>query len=199
MTVALGDVLRVAARAVVNGQDDLVNTYHYQLVGGASQSDAVTLIDLGALMEDIYVNLLSYQHSDVVYADIAVFNVTQDRSLGVINWPTIDDGFASGDWLPNQVAAFVMGKTAYIRNTAKKFFGGFTETGNATGGSVGTALLAQLVDAGVAWLAGAPSTGGGDWLPVVWNKKLSIWANITTLVVSTVWSTQRRRRPGRGS
>lgn len=196
-----GDILRISARmtSVIHG--DLVNVYHYRCNpdSGGSLTDAVTLVQAGQLMEDLYEDLDDVMCEEYSFADINVFNVTQDRPLGSTTWPTLTDGDLADDPLPSTVAAFVQLPTGFSRVWGRKFFGGLSEVNNTTTGRISSGLQSALADAAATILAGWTSPTSDEWTSVIWSTKYGDWLELTSAIIGNVWATIRRRRIGKGS
>jgi hypothetical protein len=198
MSVVLNDVIRIAARLKDQDNQDVVNVWHVQSAGVALVSDAIAMAELGTYLELIYDEVRPHIHAAADFYDLNFFNVTTDHPMGSTPWPTLTVGAGTGDPLPSQVSAMIRGTTGLSRNWARKFFGPYSETANTDNGLIVSTVQAEIVAAGVAWLAG--HTGAvGDWLPVVWSSKDSAWHVIFGVIVRDIWSTIRRRRKGRGS
>lgn len=199
MTVYQNDVLRVAARFKHPTFGDLVNVYHFRMTGVAGVDDSEAISDVATLVDDMHGEMVAYTHSTYAAYDINVFNVTQDRPLGSVAWPTVSGGAAGGEVMPSQVAAYVQGNTGFSRSWARKFLGGMAETYNVNG-RVGSTLLTALTSYAAKWIAAVPpSTPYTTWEAVVYSSKVAQWRKITEAVIRDVWSTIRRRRVGRGS
>lgn len=198
MTVNTGDIIRVAARLKDQDNQDVVNVWHVVSHTLTPVTDANAMSDVADYMEEIYDEVRPHIHSGADFYDINFFNVTQDHPMGSVPWPTLTVGAGSGDPLPSQVSAMIRGTTGQSRNWARKFFGPYSETSNTDNGLIVSTVQAELVAAGVAWLAGHTGTHI-IVAPVVWNKKIGAWYAVTAAIVRDIWSTVRRRRKGRGS
>jgi len=198
MVVAQNDILRVAARLEDQNGDDVVNVYHFAYRNAAVLTDAQAMDAVAAYLEEMYTEIQPNIHSSAIFRDINYFNVTTDMPMGTIDWPTLTTGAGTGDQLPNQMAAMVRGVTGHSRNWARKFLGPWGETRNSTYGKIDATLLTALANYAVQWLEGG-GTAPVKWFPIVWNKVLQQWVDITGTVIRDVWSTIRRRRAGRGA
>lgn len=200
MAVNTGDILRVACRMHHATHGDLVNVFHYRSTSAAPVDDSDVLGDMAAYMDTLYKTIDQDMHKDWTFEDVNVFDVTQNRPLGVAAWPTlVAGGDEYNDCQPSQVAALVRGTTGYSRNWARKFIGGLTEARNTSGGFVDSTTMTDLAAFAAAWIAGGLGSGGETFEPVVWHKAASMWRPITEAVIRNVWSTVRTRRTGRGA
>jgi hypothetical protein len=198
MSVLLNDILRVATRIKDYQGEDVVNVWHVRSDSVTPVDEAAAMVELGEYMELIYGCFDNHIDDNAHFYDINVFNVTQNSPMGSTAWPTFTNGSGTGDVLPAQTACLIRGTTGKSRNWARKFLGPFTESMNTDEGRINGTLVTELIAAGVAWLAGY--TGSfGDWVPVVWHHKDSVWRTLVSVVVRDIWSTIRRRRIGRGA
>lgn len=193
------DILRVAATMNQLAIGDFVNVFHYRYDSVGTLSDTATGEDMSHLMDEMYAELTSSMPDGLNFIDVNVFNVTQSRPYGGFVWPTLTTGGQAAEELPAQIAGFVRGLSGFSRNWARKFVGPFCENLNIAGGTIAPGLVTALTNWAVDWMSADPLTIVGAYTPVVRYAAGGIWAPITSIVVSNIWATLRRRRIGRGS
>jgi hypothetical protein len=199
VTVNDQDILRISARMNNANTGDMVNVYHVKAEILDTITDEEAVDECAAYMEEIYSILDNVMSNDWVFQDINVFNVTQDKPVGVSTWPTLTDGDSSAAALPPQLTSFVRGLSGLSRNWARKFWGGFTEDMNTGDGFMESSLVTVLTNAAAAWIAGHVWDTTQYLIPKVWHGKTGTWVDIVEAVVTNVWSTYRTRRARRGS
>lgn len=199
MSSEQNDIIRVATRLNLPLHGDVVNVWHFRKTDAVSQSDATTLVDLSEYCDEMFDTIDNYISIDCDFVDINMFNVTQDRPLGSVSWPSLVAGTRTGHPLPMQTAAFLQGNSGFSRNWARKFIGTFSENENDANGFIEGALLSGLAQLGIRWLAGPIFVMTGTWEPVVYHYKAALWRTIVEVVIRNVWATMRRRRAGVGS
>ena len=200
MDCANGDVLRVAARLSSGTATDVVNVFHFKLVAAAPIPDNTIGSECGDNLEAIYTPLVAHIPTTVTFEDINVFNVTQDRPLGVFTWPTLLTGNKGVDHkMPAQLSAMVRFPTGYSKSWGRKFFGPFSEAANTENGTIEAALLTVLGTVALEVLAPHLIAGTDKLETVVYNKNLAQFVPVIDAVIKNVWSTVKTRRTGRGS
>lgn len=199
MTVQMQDILRVAARTSVQGFGDNVNVFHLRWDALTTATDEDAMDWCAERLEEAYKAIQPEIPNEVNFVDFNVFNVTQDRPLGSVPWPTLTSGGSSTETLPHQVAAFVRFPTGISRNWARKFIGPLSVDSSTSTGLIEPATLAML-GAFAAELIASTLSGGPEALTYVVNHiNQSTWVPVVEAVVSNIWATVRTRRPGRGS
>ena len=180
------------------------NIHHYEFFG--SVPDNTTLQELidgidaaqKTRLQSLVANTITYYAFDV-------------RRVDVGDLPTIEMVPTAGAWtgslsaavLPYQVAAIITWKalTAFPRTTRAYIFG-LTENASTTDSRLEAGVVAALTNLGNDLLTINVTTGidpdkvaveyGGDPRAVVDSNDVSV------VMVSPFWGTQRRRRPGTG-
>lgn len=199
MPTVVNDIFRVAARMHQPSIGDFVNVYHFQCTTVVGSADATARDDMALLMDAMYTLIQSAMPDGMTFEDVNIFNVTQNRPLGSEPWPVLTTGGQAADELAAQTAVFLRGLTGFSRNWARKFIGPFTENSNSPGGIVATPLMNALVNFGGQWLSAGTVGMTNIYNPVVRYAVGGVWAPITSIVISNIWATIRRRRIGRGS
>lgn len=200
MTVSAGDVIRVTARLSFWGADDCQNVYHIKRTdGGADITDGAAVLDLNAMMQGLYGNLVSRMSVNIQFDDIGYFNVTKIDPIQDGAWGSLTAGTeAVTDMLPQQVAALVSAQTGIYRLGGRKYMGGFTEANHTAGGSLTIALLGALGNY-AAGLISEYTGSSGTWRAGVIKTLTGIWYPFVSALVNDVYWTQRRRTFGVGS
>lgn len=198
MATQPGDIIEAAARAEINGSDDIVNSYQFRFEEETELSDGNTVNDIIKVLELIYVIVEALQSTFVLYKDIRITNKTQQQLLGTVAWDTVSQGTAVGDAIPPGVAALINFSTTISRVMPRKYFGGFTVANLDQDGTWDTALVAEMVDIGDILLA--PITVQNRvWQYGYLSPKTLAFEIPVSAVTNDVGAYQRRRKPGRGS
>jgi hypothetical protein len=194
-----GDIIRVAARQLMNDVDEIVNVFHFAVIVAGAGGDAGVLAEVGEKIslawEDIDTQLINVLEPNI----IDVFNVTQDYPLGSTAWGGgYSGGTNGGSPLPNQDAILVLWNTATKRVQGKTYIGGLHE-GTLDGGlfngacvTAVTAWAAQLFDP-------TPVNDDVSLQLIVWSRQSFQAHSIVSQRVTSNPATQRSRRRGRGS
>lgn len=201
MSIANGDVLRVACRLRARGGQDIVNVYHYEY-DGTGAPDSSILASLVDHMDDMYTPLQPGLPSTTSFIDIDVANVTQGTVFPAMAWPTLTVGGASADELPEQVCGVVIGRTDLPKVVGRKFFGPLTETAT-NHGAFTSSMLSTLALVSAEYLADVVVQVGCYLFPGVARYAsgglVNRFVRILESAVSSGVFTQRRRRAGQGS
>lgn len=206
MTVANGEVLRVAARHYNTDTNDVINVFHYKANFAASQVDQ-DVID--AVMEDIdnaYGALNAYMSNtydkidmkfDVVEFVGGVAKIT--RNLGTHIWTgaTYVPGM-TGDVLPPGVAALVKFLTGIGKTYGRKFIAGLGE-GSQNAGLWGSPTVTALGVFAANLLSDVVVSAGNTLGLGVMSARSADFVAATEADFSNPIAYQRRRRPGTGS
>lgn len=197
MTVNSGDILRVTAKMYM-GVVDVQNVYHIQAQSTGEVSDEDAVDEIKARLNAAYAELVPQQTDTLQYDTIEIFNVTQDKPIDEVTWPTLTDGDVVGDMLPSQMSGLVRFTTQTARSQGRKFIGGVIEGDNDSDGLPDTDILTALADYAAdllaAWLVGSGSFAFGNY-----NVDLDRFAEWVSPIVNTIWSALGRRRFGQGS
>lgn len=199
MPTVNGNCIRVAARQLLNGTDEIVNVFHFTVSVAGTNGDQGILDEAAAKLSNAWVELAGILPNDLAPNIVDVYNVTQDYPLGSTAWEgAYTGGTSSGEYLPPQVSLLVLWNTSVKRVQGKTYLGPIVETVHADGVFTGTAITAASDWAGqmrdvVALVDDTElalcvySSAGGNQRAIVSRRVVSIPATL------------RRRRPGRGS
>lgn len=193
------DILRVAARQLVDGTDEVVNVFHFQVLTPGTGGDQAVLDEIGAHMSNAWVEIAAHQPNNLTPNIIDVYNVTDDYPLGQVPWEgAYTGGSSGGEYLPLQVALLVLWSTATKRVQGKTYLGPFAEGDNADGSFVGATVTA-VANWCTAMLDPIPLVDDWGLQLGVYSKGAGVIRPIVTRRIVTNPATLRRRRRGRGS
>lgn len=197
MAVAIGDVVRITPRLLLDGTFDIVNVFHFVVDVNLTPDDTVFMSDVAFIMDTLYALQNARMTNRISYSSVEGFNVTQTVLLPQAPWPVLVTGLETGDMIPETVAASVFHRTAKPRVRATKYFAGVTEVSN-TGGAL-EPVYAGLM-AAIALALSAPLLAAQVTLSYgAFNRLLSTFTPVTLGVVPARFRTQKRRRLGVGS
>lgn len=198
MSVAVGDIVRIAAVFQWAVQDIFTNIYHFQVAKNDTVDDTQFMQRIAAMMDTAYINVNPDVSNSVNYVNVEGINITQDVLLPPTAWPTLTIGGSANQALPTQTTALVYYRTLRPRTRAAQYMPPYVESVNDTGGVLVAAAVANLQALGDAWVAGI-----ADVLVEVtlgaYNKPLNRFTPVQLAVVAGRFRTQRRRRIGVGS
>lgn len=198
MATAQGDVIGVSARAEFDGVDDMINVFDFVLTTPEEVSDALTVIDMVDIMEELYTIWTGIQSDIVLYRDIRITNRTQSIILGVHPWPGLVDGDLDANAIPPGVCGVINFSSAVSRVTPRKFFGGLTVTSNEPDGTLAAGALTTL-SLIATFLLTIQEGISGDWRYGVLSPKTLGFVFPNGAVMTDIPGYQRRRKQGRGS
>lgn len=198
MPTQISDVIEASARAEHNGVDDVVNVWQFVLGTPGPLSDNETADDIISLLEGIYDQLTAAQTNLLVYRDVRITNVTQDRVLGVFPWATMTTGAAELAALPPGVAGILNFLTNIARVTLRKYFGGLTVGAMDADGTFTAAIVTALAAIAADLLDVFVETNG-DWMYGTLSPKTLEFEFPNSSVANDIPAYQRRRKQGRGS
>lgn len=192
----LGHVYRASVRWLLNGSDEQVNVWHFQVVGGIPGSDAAQLAEFEEALVTLYGGTIACMVDDLVHQDVNLFDETIDAPMVGIGAITDLNGTESGDPLPAGVSAFIYAKTNRSRTIGRKFLPVFSET-LTTGGVWGSTVLTELPLMGNRWRLGIVTSGDMEVQFGVYGD-VGGWRVPISTHYSLQPAYQRRRRIGSG-
>lgn len=197
MAISIGDIIRVTAKMQWN-EEDIQNVYHLEAQSATSDSDLTVLGEIADTLDSAYDYLDTAIPNDVTFDSIVGYNLTQERYMGEVSWPTLTAGSNVGDPLPPQTAPLVRFGTDTLGSQGRKFFPPMTDADLDSDGTISSAVATALGNVATILLAGVDS---GTWTMKFgnWNVDLARFATWVSAFVNAYYATQRRRRPGVGS
>lgn len=197
MTIYTNDLLRVTANMTLHGSDKIQNVWHIQHTTATDQDDDDFRTHVSKWLDALYTCIVAQLNNGIVFDDIAIYNLTQDRPLPNVGWDTLSAGTGTDNDLPPQVAALITTDTAVKRKTGKKYYSGFMITGMTATAQWTSAILTVLACVALKMfgtqtyfsITSRPGVVSGDPL------KFDRFENAS---IDPVPATQRRRRPGTG-
>jgi len=197
MTVADGDIVRITANMDHTLEGDVQNVYHSILLGG-NATDLQYMQVAAVRLEACYAYLQPYMPDTLLFEDVRGFNITQDKPLPTVDWPTLAAGTVDvADPLPSVMSVLCFQRTGMSRVIGKKYYGPFTEADQSD--AVWTSGLLAAVALGFNLLTVGATAGTGTLSFGVFSPTLSLFQFFQEFVIPNVPAYQRRRRRGRGS
>lgn len=196
MPVNSGDIIRATAKMTYVG-DDVQNVYHLQYLG-VTTLDSSVVNGIAGVLDDAYDYIDLFISDNVGFDTIEVWNITQNRLLDEVNWPTLVSGGGVDSALPTQVSALALFNTAVANSQGRKYLPVFTEAENLGGGIISSAALAAIA-LFIAELLGEVVLPDGECYFGNWNPTLARFADWVSGYISDRMQTQRRRTVGHGS
>ena len=205
MTVANGEVLRLAVRCKRGDEADVVNVFHALADFTAPQPDLDVLLAAQSWMESTYAPIESYIPADQNPIDIKV-DVIQlvgglvkiVRNVGTVSWGGVFDPTGAGEGLPRGVAALVFFLTTVGKVFARKYLGTLTEAATA-GDSIVAGLNTALGQFCTTILAGKTFKTTEKLEPGILSTRTLQFEPFQSARVRSRVGYQRRRAPGVGS
>lgn len=201
MTIAYGDVLRVAFRNLWQAVDDVVNVYHLLVKNEPPESfdDLDVALAVINYLYELYHPLGDFFPDDVQPQDVTIYVPTQDnRFLGVFSGEAVWSPWGTTDPLPPGTAPLVTAKTTRPRGTAKKFLPPTTEA-RTDDGLFNAPFMGALTGFASRWLSEYTDPDKGIILEaVVWARDVGGAYSLLATRATNVPAYQRRRKQGVG-
>lgn len=198
MPVAVGDIVRVAAKMVYDGADEFINVYTVEHSGVSAVANSVFLTGMATELGSLYANIAQYVTSDLVPTSFTAYNVTQDAPIGEAAWSVAGGFIESAEPLPTQAAMLVSLATGVKKVIGKKFIPGLT-IDDVTGGNVLVAAVQTALANFGAHLLTSFIVGGEDFNHGVQRSVGGAFRGFASAIARSGVFTQRRRRPGEGA
>lgn len=198
--VETNDIIRTVLKSTLNGASEIDNVLHFKYTGAAALSNTQALADMQSIWDAVLDQLESFQTHQLVYDTIYAYNETKEAPMG----STSVFGHANGSEtttheMPAHVAAGWYALTAVSRAIGKKFFGGFTELNNISGGLVDTDLVAALANAAAFVYDTTLTVNAHEYSGGIFRKATKVLIPVVETVINNIWYSQRRRRRGVGA
>jgi hypothetical protein len=124
MTIANGNIIRAAARQLLDDTDEIVNVFHFSVLTVGTNGDAGVLDEIAARLSNAWLNIQSATPNNVKPNVIDFYNVTQDNPHGQTPWEgAYTGGSGTGNMLPSGVASLVIWTTLEKRVQGKTYLG----------------------------------------------------------------------------
>lgn len=206
MTVSNGDILRASARFQDAQGNDVVNVYNFRCDFAADQTDQDVFDEVDAYLTSVYTEYDAIIDADFDPYDLKVDVVTfaggewvVTQNVGFGAWGTGITSTAIGDALPPGAAVLVKLGTGLGKHTGRKFLGGFVDVILDTNGDVDPATVTGISTGFAKLLVASVISAGNEIATVILDQKLGTVRDVVEAVVGSLFSYQRRRRPGVGS
>lgn len=205
MAVENGDIISVDIKATLDDGTKVLNRKTFEASFENAQTSTAVLAAIELWVEELYGNLVTcipaQTTMDVCEASIIVWNATEEKwetsiSLGQFT-PTVTFTGA-GDQLPNQCAAFVIGKTYRPKSKGRIFAFPFDE-GTQEHGELLPAFFALLGDFAVDYLADQVISAGNLLLSGIVRVAVGEFWDFISAEANDIIGTQRSRRFGVGT
>lgn len=200
MAVEVGDIIRVAARCEFNGQDDVVNVYHFEVFEVPTAGNINDLLeDVSEHMSTAYAVIDGYQSNLLSSVDITVFNVTQDAPYGTVGWTNdYDGGTVSGEAMPPQDALLILWRTNIKRRVGRTYIGALCEAHQSAGVWNGT-ILGDMQTFALSISSGTGLANGSSLRLVVYSRSEGEGTVPSVYSARPLVAIMGRRKRGRGS
>ncbi len=197
MAVTVGNIVRLTAKLLLFGVDDIVNVFHFRVLVNTSANDTVFMAQAALALDSLYVGINAFVSDNCSYISVEGQNVTDDELLPSTSWPTLTIGGDVDSMLPEMNSICVFHRTLKPRVRASKFLPPTAENQNLEGAvSVAAVALAQTFGDTLT----ADLTGVDIALRyVAFNRTLGTSTDVTQAIVPARFRTQRGRRIGVGS
>lgn len=192
----IDDILEVAFYSLL-GEQVAVNVRHYRVynVEGAGLSDQALANLVSARAAPRYKAWMPASHT---YMGCKLQIISPVKRPHVTSTSNAGAGALASDPLPDQCAAVVKLKTDFVgrKNRGRVYLGGFTEVANGEGNRIEAATQTQILAWASDLLNPYVATDGNNGVglsPIIWQRGLEAYTNITSYQVNASWGTQRRR------
>lgn len=188
-----GDAIRIQAKAQLAGTE-VDGIFYYICQFSADQSDADVMDALATQIDSMYGRVDQLMADDMVFSDIHFYNLTQERPLGTLDWPTMTAGAVTGSTpLPFGCAALVTADTGYKKSRPKKFLGGFTEQ-DVAANTWSETLTIAMANFAADWLNDVLVAVGNTLVPGTWSKIYEAFRPLVSTVIRDKVAYQRGRK-----
>jgi hypothetical protein len=203
MSVSLDEVVRTTINFTLADGTQFQNVWHHRKIGASSWSDANIVTAIQSWADSLYDGLQNRVEVgitpqlcsvDKVAFVVSEWEVTENLGTFAITFTGSD----ANQPLPNQCSAFITYKTIRPKTVGRKFLFPFTEAYQDHGIMTGT-LVTSLTTFAAAGLADIYLGPLDDLEPGVPRTGVDAFYAFTAAVVTNLYGTQRRRRPGYGA
>lgn len=203
MAIEAFDIIKATCRLRVASLDDVINIFTFKMQS-VPPTEADALTDIFEYLENIYTAVNSIIPNTVSYADITLFNVTQDIQIGIYPWPNLTTGASASAAVNNVLSMFMFARTGVKRAIGKKWMP-LPNSGSGTGNTLNGTALTALTNAAAAWWDSFVGTVGSTniYPGMLYNHTVPVissgFAKFTNAVAQALIGVQRRRKRGLGN
>jgi hypothetical protein len=205
MSVQDGEIVKCACEFNLPDSTIAQNVFYWQAEFTAGASDSQVMTAVLDMLDDFYLELLTWLANDVTFNLSTVSKVAFDAGEG--KWLTskvlgrVLCGVTTtntDDPAANVLAASIVANTDRPKSRGRKQIGGLVD--NAfTDNDLITAALAGLIDAGQVWLDSYAVAAVGNLIPVIIRTGIDEVLPLVDLVANGIAGTMRTRKPGVGA
>lgn len=203
MALGVGDIVRTTINFLLPNGVEYQNVFHHIFDGIGGVSDAAVVADIKTWAETMYDEIVGDVKTGTLeqlsYVDQVEFVV--DQWEVVANIGTFTPVFvptSASEQSANQIAPFVVGKTARPKSVGRKFMFPTTESGQ-NAGVLAAGVLTNLVAWADDYVNDIVIDVANDLHPGIIRAGVNDFLVFTMGVVTDLVGTQRRRRPGYGA
>lgn len=197
MTVYPNDVMRATAKQFGPNEQQIANVFFWQFRGTATVPDATAMVAMTNAIDNMFQAIEAYIPNDQQADEVEFYNVTQDTPMGSYGWPVYTGGTGLGEYLPTGNAALMTATTAVKKVLPKKFLGTLVEEAVQNGEWVSAFMTALGIAAGH-WFTSIPLGAQGTLYSGTIKRLTGVFIDLVSVIVKSVGSYQRRRKPGVG-
>lgn len=200
MAPVMSDVIRISAQQKYGAVDDVVNVFHFIIMGTPTPNTNIDLLDdVAEKLSLAWSNLSSHIPNGLQPTIVEGFNITQDAPLGQIAWPgPYSGGTGVSDAMPQDDCLLVLWGTDVKRRQGRTYLGPFLE--NVQSDSLWSSTLTSAV---VTWSADlldeTPMSNGSELRLIVYSRASGGMSQPTSVRPLPLVAQQQRRKRGRGS
>lgn len=199
MAIANNNIMRAAARQLIDGRDEVVNVFHFIVREVGTNSDQGVLDEIAQKLGNAWAELDPHLPNNLQPNVIDVYNISQDVPYGQIPWGSAySGGGSSGDMNASGVSLLVLWLTNVKRVQGRTYLGPFV-TAAFGDGQHNAGLVTPVSDWAVALRSETPLVDDTQLGLIVWSAGAGLARNISGRRISLNPAYQRRRRFGRGS
>lgn len=197
MAVAVGDIVRITAKLLLDNLDDIINVYHFAVAVNTAANDTQFMDETATALDTLYALINGAITTRVSYSSVEGQNITKDELLPSRPWPSLVAGINAFEMLPEMVSACVFHRTLKPRVRCSKFLPPFCEN-NSDGGAIVPITVTNMQAYGDSLNVGLTEPNIA-LVYVAFNRVTMGTQNTTQALVPNRFRTQRRRRLGVGS
>lgn len=199
MSVSNGDVLHCVLEAVLHDGTIVQNRKRFKCQFASTLTDAVVLNAVKTWVDTLYAYVASQIRATTIIADgtvdVIAWNATDSiweiiQNVGI--YSPLDSFAGTGDELPNQCSAFVIGNTSRPKSKGRIFTWPFDEL-QQDGGILTTAAMTAMGLFAAQYMLDQP-IGPDFLLSGIVREAANEWLDFLSVSYGDIIGTQRRRR-----